>query len=340
MLFSNRPLGATMMPVLSSVRSALLSLVVRVVVVVVVATTASTVVVAAETAEETAYNLDNYCRTTQQLIADHERVLNANVNAPAAVIQHFTNFKEFEKSHPSPYSPLFQKPKNLTLIVPQFSGTHPGVINDNDDNPDYDGDVAHTVLCKMKSADALEKYYSSHLPILGSSSRSSSSDSSKSEPTNDLFSCNTINKNIIATVIEELKEDDPSFSVPFDKIVYKEWKTYIGSQWTSNSPSVTAYISNESATGEGEGEMVVLNMVAKGLHDYVTVHNWWMPIRHIVGVQYCQTITYEYALSILIEEVVPPVCTSSPPTYKHMFSKEKKWDCPMSTTSTTTGTEL
>ena len=115
----------------------------------------------------------------------------------------------------------------------------------------------------------------------------------------------------------------------------------IGPQWTGNSPyspSVTAYISNESATGEGEGEMAVLNMVAKSLH--VPVNWWWFPFRDIVGVQYCQTISYEYALSNLIKEVVPPFCTSSPPTYKHYFSKEKKWDCPMSTTPTTTGTEL
>ena len=43
-----------------------------------------------------------------------------------------------------------------------------------------------------------------------------------------LFSCSAINKNIIDAVLKELKEDDPSFTIPFDKIVYDDWKTITG----------------------------------------------------------------------------------------------------------------
>jgi len=50
------------------------------------------------TTGKTAYSLDNYCRTTQQLIADEERIVNSSVNAPGAEIQHFSSLDEFVKS--------------------------------------------------------------------------------------------------------------------------------------------------------------------------------------------------------------------------------------------------
>ncbi len=104
-----------------------------------------------------------------------------------------------------------------------------------------------------------------------------------------------------------------------DEIIFQEWVTYTGEQWTSQSPTVAAYVNSADSK---------VYLVGKAL--YVERTN---PIPFIgpekKGVHYCQVIAPEYLREIIIGKVEPLVC-DSPPAYSRLagpLQAPKMWGC-------------
>lgn len=146
---------------------------------------------------------------------------------------------------------------------------------------EHGNDYPQTVMCKMKSWDALNFYYP------GSASSGSS--------------CSTINQDTYVAVLNSLVNAE--IPVVTD-LVFDEWVTFTGAQWTSQSPSVTAYTS----TVDGK-----VHIVGKPL--YVARLN---PIPFIgpekKGVHYCQIIAPEYLRDVITGDIEAPTC-DAPPVY-------------------------
>lgn len=237
----------------------------------------------------------NYCAEAQKVIA----------NAPNvdARINHYEDLGNFIDSDAEPYG---RNQSNSTLEVSQFVGlSSSSTLSLSSEPQESPAAATTTVLCKMKSADALDKYFGIGTSITG-----------EDNP------CSAINKQIVKSVIKKMQqknengkeEHDWELSRTFQSIIYDDWITKTGSQWSGNSPAVTAYQDADS----------VLHLVGKSL--YVSVKNRWFPLRSKVGVHYCQTITAEYVKALLLNQVDAPFC-GSPPSYRFFWSK-KAWDCP------------
>jgi len=177
------------------------------------------------------------------------------------------------------------------LVVPQFVGNPPSA-------PDL-----QTVLCKMKDAGSIRKYLG-----IRKAGRTKS--------------CADVNRAVVESVLAQ----NPSLVPP--NIDYDiDWHCITGSQWTHNSPAVTAY----------KDDAGTLHLVGKSL----TGFPWWFPaskipyigkfLEPLVGVYYCQVISAESVKSILQGTIVPPTC-GPPPT--NPYSIFNAWDCPMKSSST------
>ncbi len=139
------------------------------------------------------------------------------------------------------------------------------------------------MMCKMKSWDALNYYFP------GSASAGSN--------------CATINADTGAAVINSLTNDNQEPQVITD-IVYDNWSTYAGSQWTNSSPAPVAYIS----TVDGK-----LHIVGKQLYVARTNPSPFVgPPKK--GVDYCQVIAPEYLREVITGKITAPTC-AAPPVY-------------------------
>jgi len=158
-----------------------------------------------------------------------------------------------------------------------------------------------TTACKMKSWDAIQFYF-------GSSSASSGAN------------CTTINKatyNVVSLSMR-LKGDIPIYEEA--DIVFDNWNTYAGSQWSDSSPytgpSQTAYVS------QADGN---IHIVGKELY---VANDSDFPLKQKVGVDYCQLVSPEYMQAILSGRVTPPSCPDFP-IYRNTEIPEspKPWNC-------------
>jgi len=154
---------------------------------------------------------------------------------------------------------------------------------------------SQTVMCKMKSWDALNFYYPD----------------SASAGSN----CANVSEKMAKDVVKQVENDNPGVTAP--TIVYDNWVAYTGQQWTDSSPAPTAYIS----TVDG-----LLHLVGKEL--YVPRTN---PIPFIgpekKGVDYCQTVGPDYLGAVILGAVQAPTCDSPPAYSPNPFDPIPSWNC-------------
>jgi hypothetical protein len=138
-----------------------------------------------------------------------------------------------------------------------------------------------TMMCKMKSWDALDFYYPD--------SASEGAD------------CSAINQDTATKVINSLAGKEKQV---VQGLVFDEWVAHTGQQWTNESPAVTAYTS----TVDGK-----VHIVGKAL--YVNRLNTlpFIPASK-KGVHYCQVIAPEYLKEVITGDVEAPTC-DAPPVY-------------------------
>jgi hypothetical protein len=139
-----------------------------------------------------------------------------------------------------------------------------------------------TVMCKMKSWDAIDAYYD------GQAAQGSD--------------CSSVNKTTVGAVaINMLLKGKYSI---YSDIQFDTWTTYTGQQWTDGGAAPTAYISADDGK---------LHFVGKEL--YVDRAN---PSPYVAaskkGVHYCHLAAPEYVKNLLSGKVDLPVC-DAPPTY-------------------------
>lgn len=207
--------------------------------------------------------LKRYCRKAQRKLAK------ASLNSVNTV---FDDIGNFTLSSPAPYDGDAMT-TSLPLGTSQFVGFG------NDANGE---EYAQTVMCKTKSAEAINFYYPDAHAKEGRG-------------------CNVLSKWIVRRVTRAL-EYSAGITVP--PIVYEDFTTYTGPQWVDSSPAPSAYIS--SVDGK-------LHIIGKGI--FVERLN---PSPFIgadkKGVQSCQSIAPAYLLKILQGDVTPPTC-DAPPVY-------------------------
>ena len=107
----------------------------------------------------------------------------------------------------------------------------------------------------------------------------------------------------------------------FNDIVFEDWITYGGNQWTANSPSPTAYYD----TTDGGG---TLHLVSKSLIVDRTDPSPFVDDDK-KGIQYCQVVAPAYLYKILTQAVAPPIC-DPPPVYEIPTQGPPQvipWDC-------------
>ena len=227
-----------------------------------------TAVVALNEDDAASFDLEQYCRTAQQIIATTE--LEATIQRPPTL-------PDYLRSKPEPY-----QASQHELVVQQFDGHSPAV-------PEL-----QTVLCKMKDAGSIRKYFGHR----------------KARRTT---SCADVHRAVVDSVVAQIQQEDaaPPFVSP--TIVYdRDWSCLTGSQWSKNSPAVTAYRDDAAGT---------VHLVGKSL----TGLPWWFPrvlpaLRPYIGVYYCQVSSADSIRSILQGTTVPPSC-GPPPTHPfHLFN--------------------
>jgi len=158
-------------------------------------------------------------------------------------------------------------------------------------------DYPQTMMCKMKSWDALDFY-----------------DPGSAAPG---ATCSDINKDTYESVKNSLvnMETQAVYEVIFD-----EWVTYSGVQWTSQAPAVTAYTS----TVDG-----MVHIVAKPLYVARLNPTPFIPAEK-KGVHYCQVIAPEYLREVITGGITTPTC-DAPPVYQPPAggspSPPPQWDC-------------
>jgi hypothetical protein len=161
---------------------------------------------------------------------------------------------------------------------------------------DRGSDYPQTIMCKMKSWDALEFYFP------GSAAAGSS--------------CSTINADTYSAVLNSLVRKE----VPVvTEIVFDEWVSYTGQQWTTQAPAVSAYTS--SADGK-------VHVVGKALYVERTNPSPFVGASK-KGVHYCQIIAPEYLREVIVGNITAPAC-DAPPTYLPPAgppSPTPLWDC-------------
>ncbi|MGI9341732.1 MAG: hypothetical protein ACR2QV_02715 [Gammaproteobacteria bacterium] len=145
-------------------------------------------------------------------------------------------------------------------------------------------DYPQTIMCKMKSWDAIEFYYGPGAAADGAS-------------------CSDINADTYARVLNSLTNPNQEPEV-VTEVVFDEWVTFTGQQWTSEAPATTAYTS----TADGK-----VHIVGKPLYVARTNPSPFVgPEKK--GVHYCQIIAPEYLREIIVGNIVAPTC-DAPPAY-------------------------
>lgn len=253
--------------------------------------------------------LNKYCRKAQKKIAQTdlkaENVLYEDLGSPGIPwpppgipATGFIGSDALPYEGEDPQSPL---------TTTQYVGY--GTDSDGDDYP-------QAVMCKMKSWDAIQFFYGPEAAAPGNN-------------------CADINRKIVNKVIRALNGDDDSDSGDNDwadsdddgiiipEIVYDNWETYTGAQWTDSSPAPVAF----QSTADG-----LLHIVGKRLY----VPNDTEPMfvgPEKVGVDYCQTIAPAYVRELLLGRVEAPVCDPFP-LYQPPFlwppgppPGPQPWDC-------------
>lgn len=193
--------------------------------------------------------------------------------------------------------------ENLPLTTTQYVG-----FGELPNGKDY----AQAVMCKMKSAEALDFYYP------GSAT-----------PGNN---CAAVSEDVAGRVIAALSDEDDSdsdsddgagddsddgFTVPV--IVHENWATYTGAQWTNSSPAPVAYVS----TADG-----LLHLVGKELFVARADPSPFVG-KPKKGVHYCQTIAPKYLKKLLQGKVQAPTC-DPPPQYSPPMGQPQAplpWNC-------------
>lgn len=160
-------------------------------------------------------------------------------------------------------------------------------------------DYPQTIMCKMKSWDAIEFYYGPGAAADGAS-------------------CSDINADTYARVLNSLTNPNQEPEV-ITEVAFDEWVSFTGQQWTSEAPATTAYTS----TVDGK-----VHIVGKPLYVARTNPSPFVgPEKK--GVHYCQIIAPEYLREIIIGNIVAPTC-DAPPAYAPPAGPPAPpplWDC-------------
>lgn len=198
---------------------------------------------------------------------------------------------EFIGSISTPYGPVGSDGYDLPLTTTQHVGY--GI------DPTSGDECAQTIMCKMKNAYALQYHFPYEHPI----------------PREE--DCSLISIMILRQLHPFLGEDNQN-DVNSDNIVFDDWITYGGNQWTANSPSPTAYY-------DGTGK---LHIVSKSLTVERTNPSPFVDDDQ-KGIQYCQVVAPSYLYKILTQTVTPPIC-DPPPMYEVPTQGPPQvlpWDC-------------
>mmetsp|Transcript_33230 Transcript_33230/g.56491 ORF Transcript_33230/g.56491 Transcript_33230/m.56491 type:complete len:293 (+) Transcript_33230:188-1066(+) len=223
--------------------------------------------------------LDDYCSVAQRVVAQTS-LSSTNIvfeELGTVGIPNVIPSTEFIASSPLPFDG-----DASSLTTTQFVGF--GNIEDEDGSSDDDGDVgAQTVMCKMKSGEALNYY-----------------DPGEAADGND---CTDVQEHIVELVLEGLGDSLDIGLLP--PIEYFNWETFTGSQWTNGAPSPSAFID-----ASNPGTLVLVSKELKVLR--TNPSQFLGPNKK--GVHYCQTIGPEYLRNLLEGEVTAPTCLR-PPVY-------------------------
>jgi len=219
--------------------------------------------------------LNIYCQRSQKIIAETDLKSDNIV---------YSDLGPFVGSDASPYGD--QTPPVLPFETTQYVtyGVEPGGSS-----------YTQTVWCKMKSYDALAYYYEDSVNL-------------DPLPQPPFFAgkptCSDVNRQMVKKVVKALGKD-----VVVPEIVYEDFPTFSGLQWTSNtsipvpSTSPSAYFNNG-----------VLHIVGKELFVTRVLPPFIQIPESKKGVDYCQAIAPDYVREILTGNVTPPDC-QAPPTY-------------------------
>lgn len=217
---------------------------------------------------------EQFCKGAQAIIANTDLV-------PRNAI--LTDFGSYTSASASPYCGEEDAP--FTVVEHSSFGV-------TEEGETY----AQTVMCKMKSWEALNHYFP------GSAA-----------PGSD---CSTINEATYAQVLSELGEGEAQ---QVAELVFDEWESFTGSQWTSQAPAVTAYTS----TVDGK-----VHVLGKSL--FVDLNDSTIFIGpDKKGVHYCQVIAPEHLRKLILGTLVAPSC-DPPPAYEApvlLPSDPPLWDC-------------
>ena len=136
-----------------------------------------------------------------------------------------------------------------------------------------------TVMCKMKSWDALNFYYP------GQASKGSD--------------CAAVNRATVGTVaIAMLLRDQQSV---YQDVQFDTWSTYTGQQWTHGGPAPTAYLD----TG-GKLHLVAKELIVERTNPITFISS---PKK---GVHYCHLATPRYVKRVLAGKEAVPTCEAPP----------------------------
>ena len=202
--------------------------------------------------------LQDYCSVAQMIVAQTS-LISTNVvfeelgrpGNPFAVPPTFSS--EFIASSPLPYGGEVSPMSGLTTT--QFVGF--GNIEDEDGSSSSDDGVgAQTVMCKMKTGEALSFYF-----LDGE----------------DGNNCTDVQEYIYNLVLEGLDDSHDSSLPPIE---YVNWVTYSGQQWTDGAPSPSAFTNGTDTLILVIKELKVNRTL---LLPFITADK--------KGVHYCQTIS-------------------------------------------------
>ena len=230
------------------------------------------------------------CKKAQQIIAN-TKLKAKNVNWKELGTRPYTIPSEgipatgFIGSNATPYDGA----EDLPLSTQQYVG-----YGKDDTGETY----PQVIMCKMKSWDALNFYYP------GSAASGSN--------------CADVNAKIGALVVASLTNRNQE-SLAIGSVVYDNWLTYTGEQWTDSSPAPVAYLSNSDGK---------LHIVSKEL--YVARNNlspFVGPEKK--GINYCQVIAPQYLSRLLVGDITAQRC-DAPPVYQQPVGQPespKPWNC-------------
>lgn len=179
--------------------------------------------------------------------------------------------------------------KDLAGFVSAFATPYDGNETLRLSAPQFSTD--EVVLCKVKSFDALNFYFGEGTAAGGT--------------------CSSVNR----AVAKKYKRRKRT-AFDYDDIVFEDWDTLSGPQWTAELPSVTAYV------GEDDG---LLHLVGKQIYVERTNESPFVDSTR-KGVVNCQSISPKYLRKIMKGKVTPPTC-GPPPVYSAPFDLTP-WNCP------------